>query len=60
MDLSAATFQAKAVLAVVREAVTAGQWEHVVAQLPDDYADLLDYEAAISYPRSDVSGSHER
>lgn len=48
VDRSAATFHAKAVLSVVREAVTQGQWEHVVAQLPTGYADLFDYEDAVS------------
>lgn len=48
VDRSAATFHAKAVLSVVRDAVTEGQWEHVVSQLPADYADLFDYQGATS------------
>lgn len=48
VDLPDAIFHAKAVLSVVRDAVSTGEFEDVTSQLPDEYAELLDYEGAVS------------
>lgn len=42
VDYPVAVHHARAVLSVVREAVTAGELDDVRDQLPDEYADLLD------------------
>ncbi|MDP8970896.1 MAG: DUF2267 domain-containing protein [Actinomycetota bacterium] len=43
-----AAFRARAVMSVVRDAVSAGQLDDLAAQLPDDYQALFDYEGATS------------
>lgn len=43
-----AVFHAKAVLSVVGEATQGNVFEDVIDQLPDEFADLLDYEGAVS------------
>lgn len=43
-----AVFHAKAVLSVVREAIQGRSFDDAIAQLPDEFADLLDYEGAVS------------
>ncbi|HWB71597.1 MAG TPA: DUF2267 domain-containing protein [Egibacteraceae bacterium] len=48
VGLPDAAFHAKAVLSVVRDAVSPGQFDHLVAQLPDEYRDLLAYDEATS------------
>lgn len=47
-DLPQAVFHAKAVLSVVREALQGNALAKVTDQLPAEYADLLDYDAATS------------
>lgn len=44
VDLPDATHHAKVVMTVLREAVTPGQMDHVMANLPDEYDDLFETE----------------
>lgn len=45
-DAPAAAFQARAVMSVVREAVSGGELDDVVDQLPDEFAELFDWQEA--------------
>jgi uncharacterized protein (DUF2267 family) len=47
-ELPSAVFHARAVMSVVRDAVSPGAYETVVDQLPEEYADLFDWEGATS------------
>lgn len=44
MDLPVAVHHARAVMSVVQEAVSAGEWDDLQEQLPDEYDDLFDFE----------------
>lgn len=48
VQLPEAVFHAKAVMSVVREAVTGGVLDKVRDQLPEEFADLFDWEGATS------------
>lgn len=48
VQLPEAVFHAKAVMSVVREAVTGGVLDKVRDQLPEEFADLYDWEGATS------------
>ncbi|QBD78715.1 DUF2267 domain-containing protein [Ktedonosporobacter rubrisoli] len=50
IGLQAATFHARAVAAVVAEAITVGQVEHLRAQLPRDIAQLFNVQNAGEIP----------
>jgi len=39
--------RARAVMAVLREAVASGEWEHIQSELPDEYGELLGEEPDI-------------
>jgi uncharacterized protein (DUF2267 family) len=43
-DLPAAVFHAKAVMSVLMEAVSPGEWSDMRAQLPQSFNDLFNWE----------------
>ena len=44
IDLPVAVHHSRAVMSVVQEAVSAGEWDDLQEQLPDEYDDLFDFE----------------
>ena len=49
IDLPDATYHARVVMSVVKDALAAGEWQHLQDQLPEDYQALLEagYEGSM-------------
>ena len=44
-DLPTSTYHARAIMHVLRQAVSPGELKHIETQLPDEYGELLHFEA---------------